>query len=411
MRNEFARILSRSAFPIITSVTMLLAMASFLNGQVRTPNGIGIYPPSSIERPEDVGVNMHTNYILYAPGGVLTPAANPGGETPASLGCVYNLVSNPLSGCPIATSTSLPTGGSGVIVIVDAYDYPSAAADLATFSTTFGLPQANFTVQYASGRKPSNGCRSGWQGEEALDIEWAHAMAPNAQIVLMEASSASNTALYQAVTAANSYIAAHGGKGEVSMSWGGSETSGETSSDHYFTQSGVVYFASSGDSPGVIYPSSSVNVVSAGGTQVNRSGGNYTNQTAWSSGGGGASKYESRPSFQNSIQSIVGTKRGTPDLSFDSSGGSPVAVYNSNCYGGWLQVYGTSVASPSLAGIINAAGQFKSSSNAENTLIYSNMGYTAYFTDILSGSCGTHSAATGWDFCTGVGVDKGLVGK
>ena len=411
MRNEFARILSRSAFPIITSVTMLLAMASFLNGQVRTPNGIGIYPPSSIERPEDVGVNMHTNYILYAPGGVLTPAANPGGETPASLGCVYNLVSNPLSGCPIATSTSLPTGGSGVIVIVDAYDYPSAAADLATFSTTFGLPQANFTVQYASGRKPSNGCRSGWQGEEALDIEWAHAMAPNAQIVLMEASSASNTALYQAVTAANSYIAAHGGKGEVSMSWGGSETSGETSSDHYFTQSGVVYFASSGDSPGVIYPSSSVNVVSAGGTQVNRSGGNYTNQTAWSSGGGGASKYESRPSFQNSIQSIVGTKRGTPDLSFDSSGGSPVAVYNSNCYRGWLQVYGTSVASPSLAGIINAAGQFKSSSNAENTLIYSNMGYTAYFTDILSGSCGTHSAATGWDFCTGVGVDKGLVGK
>ena len=210
-------------------------------------------------------------------------------------------MSNPLSGCPIATSTSLPTGGSGVIVIVDAYDYPSAAADLATFSTDFGLPQANFTVQYASGRKPSNGCRSGWQGEEALDIEWAHAMAPNAQIVLMEASSATNTALYQAVTAANSYIASHGGKGEVSMSWGGSETSGETSSDHYFTQSGVVYFASSGDSPGVIYPSSSPYVVSAGGTQVNRSSGNYTNQTAWSDGGGGASKYEARPSFQNAI--------------------------------------------------------------------------------------------------------------
>src|ERR1035438_6032496 len=112
-------------------------------------------------------------------------------------------------------------------------------------------------------------------------------------------------------------------------------------SDHYFTQAGVVYFASSGDSPGVIYPSSSVNVVSAGGTQVNRSGGAYTNQTAWSDGGGGASKYEPRPSFQNAIQSIVGSKRGTPDLSFDASGGSPVAVYNSNCYGGWLEGYGT----------------------------------------------------------------------
>ncbi len=411
MQSEVARRLSHLLFPIIVVLAVVLATGTLLNAQVRTANGVGIYPPSSIERPADVGVRMHTNYIIYAPGGVVVPAANPGGETPASLGCVYSLVSNPLSGCPIATSTSLPTGGSGVIVIVDAYDYPSAATDLAAFSTEFGLPQASFTVQYASGRKPTNGCRSGWQGEEALDIEWAHAMAPNAAIVLMEASSASNTALYQAVTAANSYIASHGGKGEISMSWGGSETSGEASSDTYFKQSGVVYFASSGDSPGVIYPSSSPFVVSAGGTQVNRSGGNYTNQTAWSSGGGGASKYEVRPSFQNAISGIVGSKRGTPDLSFDSSGGSPVAVYNSNCYGGWLQVYGTSVASPALSGIINAAGQFKSGSNAENTLIYSNLGNSSYFTDITSGSCGTHSATTGWDFCTGVGVDKGLVGK
>jgi len=399
-----------AALTIIGGLMALLACGALLNAQVQS--GVGIYPPSSIEHPWDVGVNMHTNYIFYAPSGAIVPAAQPAGETPASLGCVYNIVSQQVSGCPINGTTIVPTGGAGVIVIVDAYDYPSAATDLSTFSSTFGLPQANFSVQYASGRKPTNGCRSGWQGEEALDIEWAHAMAPNAQIVLMEASSASNSALYQAVTAANSYIASHGGKGEVSMSWGGSETSTESSSDHYFTQSGVVYFASSGDSPGVIYPSSSVNVVSAGGTQVNRgSNGAYTNQTAWADGGGGPSKYEARPSYQNAISSIVGSKRGTPDLSFDSSGGSPVAVYNSNCYGGWLEVYGTSVASPSLAGIINNAGQFKASSNAENTLIYSNLGFSQYFTDITSGSCGTHSATTGWDFCTGVGVDNGLVGK
>ena len=397
------------ALPIVTAA-MLLASATVLTAQVRVGNGI--YPPSSIQRPEDVGVRMHTNYIFYAPSGSIVPAAQPAGETPASLGCVYDLVSNPISGCPINGTTQVPTGGAGVIVIVDAYDYPSAAADLSTFSSTFHLPTPNFTVQYASGRKPSNGCSSGWEGEESLDIEWAHSMAPNAQIVLMEATSASNSALYQAVQAANSYIVAHGGKGEVSMSWGGSETRSETSSDSYFTQSGVVYFASSGDSPGVIYPSSSVNVLSAGGTQVNRNGsGSYTNQTAWSDGGGGDSAYESRPSFQSSISGIVGSHRGTPDLSFDASGGSPVAVYNSSCYGGWLEVYGTSVAAPSLAGIINSAGQFKTSSNAENTLIYSNMGYTNYFTDVTSGSCGTHSATTGWDFCTGVGVDKGLVGK
>ena len=402
---------SRTVTRLIAGLAVLFCCSALLSAQA-VRSGVGIIPPSSIEHPWDVGVNMHTNYIFYAPSGSIVPAAQPAGETPASLGCVYDIVSSQVSGCPINGTTIVPTGGSGVIVIVDAYDYPSAAADLSTFSSTFGLPQASFSVQYASGRKPSNGCNSGWQGEEALDIEWAHAMAPNAAIVLMEASSASNSALYQAVTAANSYISSHGGKGEVSMSWGGSETSNESSSDHYFTQSGVVYFASSGDSPGVIYPSSSVNVVSAGGTQVNRnSSGAYTNQTAWSDGGGGASRYESRPSFQNAISSIVGSKRGTPDLSFDSSGGSPVAVYNSNCYGGWLEVYGTSVASPSLAGIINNAGQFKTSSNAENTLIYSNLGFSQYFTDITSGSCGTHSAATGWDFCTGVGVDHGLTGK
>ena len=410
MKTTLSRSSVNQICPVLAAGLVLFACSAALNAQVRVGNGI--YPPSSVERPQDVGVRMHTNYIINAPTGSIVPAAQPAGETPASLGCVYNLVSNPLSGCPINGTTQVPTGGAGVIVIVDAYDYPSAATDLANFSTTFHLPQANFSVQYASGRKPSNGCSSGWEGEESLDIEWAHAMAPNAQIVLMEASSASNSALYTAVQAANSYIAAHGGKGEVSMSWGGSETSNESSSDHYFTQSGVVYFASSGDSPGVIYPSSSVNVVSAGGTQVNRnSGGAYTNQTAWSDGGGGDSRYESRPSYQSSISSIVGTHRGTPDLSFDASGGSPVAVYNSSCYGGWLEVYGTSVASPSLAGIINDAGQFKTSSNAENTLIYSNMGFTNYFTDITSGSCGTHSATTGWDFCTGVGVDKGLVGK
>ncbi|MGA9554136.1 MAG: S53 family peptidase, partial [Candidatus Sulfotelmatobacter sp.] len=385
---------------------VVLASASMVSGQVR--RGVGIVPDSSIERPEDIGARMHTNYLIYAPEGKVRPLANPGGETPASLGCVYDLVSKPISGCPIATASEVPTGGSGVIVIVDAYDYPSAAADLATFSSEFGLPAPNFAVKYATGTKPANGCSSGWNGEESLDIEWAHAMAPNAQIVLMEAASNSNSALYAAVTAANSYIAAHGGKGEVSMSWGGSETSGETGSDHYFTQSDVVYFASAGDSPGVIYPSSSVNVVSAGGTQVNRSGGNYTNQTAWSDGGGGTSRYETRPSFQSSVSGIVGSNRGTPDLSFDSSGGSPVAVYNSNCYGGWLEVYGTSVASPSLAGIINNAGTFHAGSNAENTEVYTNMSNTSDFTDVTSGSCGTHSATTGYDLCTGVGVDKGL---
>jgi subtilase family serine protease len=161
----------------------------------------------------------------------------------------------------------------------------------------------------------------------------------------------------------------------------------------------------------VIYPSSSPNVVSAGGTQVDRTGGKYSKQVAWSDGGGGDSAYEPIPTFQSSIAGIVGKHRGTPDVSFDASSGSPVAVYNSSCYGGWIEVYGTSVSAPSLAGIVNNAGTFNTSSKAENTEIYSNYTNASDFTDITSGSCGTHSATTGWDFCTGVGVVKGFSGK
>jgi kumamolisin len=394
---------------IVFSVVAILALVNLASAQVR--RGRGIVPESSIERLEDLGVRMHTNYLILAPEGTVKPAATPGGETPASLGCIYDVVSNPVTGCPIATATEVPTGGSGVIVIVDAYDDPSAATDMAAFSIEFGLPSPNFLVKYAGGTKPANGCSSGWEVEESLDIEWAHAMAPNAQIVLMEASSNQNSALFAAVSAANAYIAAHGGKGEVSMSWGGAETSGEAGADRYFTQRGIVYVASAGDSPGVIYPGSSVNVISAGGTQINRLAGNYTNQTAWIDGGGGISRYEPRPSFQIGVASIVGNKRGTPDVSFDSSGSSPVAVYNSSCYKGWLQVYGTSLASPALAGIINNIGTFYANTNAELTAIYNNRSNTVDFTDITSGGCGTHNAGTGYDLCTGVGVDKGLFGK
>jgi kumamolisin len=394
---------------IFAGVVVVLAVSNLGYAQVRRGNGI--VPESSIERPEDFGIRMHTNYLIFAPEGTVKLSARPGGETPASLGCIYGLVSNPVTGCPIATTTEVPTGGSGVIVIVDAYDYPSAAKDLTTFSTEFGLPAPNFVVAYATGKKPADACSSGWEVEESLDIEWAHAMSPNAQIVLMEAASNDNSSLYAAIVSANYYIASHGGKGEISMSWGGAEITGENVGDHYFTQSGVVYFAAAGDSPGVIYPGSSVNVVSAGGTQVNRTNGNYTSQTAWTDGGGGVSKYETRPSFQAGVANVVGSKRGTPDLSFDSSGNSPVAVYNSACYNGWLQAYGTSLAAPALAGIINNTGTFHASTSAELTAIYNNRNNSADFTDITSGNCGTNGATVGYDLCTGVGVDQGLFGK
>lgn len=396
-------------------VCLVIAAASFTFAQEQR---IVITPESSIERAEDIGSRAHTNYFFYKPDPTVTPDVPPPGttvETPASIACIYGLVS-PVAGCPVASATALPSGGSGTIVIVDAYDDPSAKADLSTFSAEWGLPAANFTKLYASGSKPANACKSGWELEEALDVQWAHAMAPKAHIVLMEAASNSDADLYSAVIAAGSYIETHGGKGEVSMSWGGSEWSTEFVYDPDFLSfPNVVFLASSGDSNGVSYPSASPWVVSAGATQIERnSSGDYTKQVGTkdcnsknSGCGGGKSAYEGIPSYQSGVSGVVGSWRGTPDIASNSSAGSPVWVYDSSCYGSWLEVYGTSVASPTLAGIINRAGTFNVDSAAELTEIYANRTDTADFTDITSGSCGSHSAKSGYDLCTGVGVVKG----
>jgi kumamolisin len=362
---------------------------------------------------------IHNHVRLVDPNQLIHPLAGPEGENPATFACIYGLVSTIVPGCPIDGTTAVPTGGSGVIVIVDAYDFPTASTDLATFSTQFGLPPAKFSKMFATGKKPASGCTGegglgNWGLEESLDIEYAHAMAPDAVIVLMEAASATNTDLFNAVKKANELIAAHGDKGEVSMSWGEGEFSGETDDDSNFTQSGVVYFASSGDTPGTEYPSASVNVVAVGGTVINRNGsGDYTDQTAWSDGGGGDSSQEPIPSFQSAISGIVGTHRGVPDVALNA--GTGTAIYNTgggiSCGSGWEDVEGTSIAAPSTAGIINNAGTFNTSSNAQNTEMYSELGDSSVFTDITLGNCTTHDATTGWDFCTGLGVPNGFSGK
>jgi subtilase family serine protease len=388
----------------------MVASAAFMNAQDQ--KGQVIVPESSKIRMENLlGLSAHTNHLIYQP--INPDSSTPLGERPASLGCIYGLVPNPLPGCPKMTSTSNPKGGSGLIVIVDAFHYPTAAADLATFSTTFGLPAPKFHVLFANGQ-PVQDC--GWNEEAALDIEWAHAMAPNATIVLMEAKTNGTNDLFRAVDKANQLIAAHGGKGEVSMSWGyGSDFNGETSLDAHFMQPGVVYFASSGDAGGIAqYPSTSPFVVSVGGTTVHRdSQGNFTNETAWSGSGGGTSTIEPRPAFQDVIQNIVGTQRGTPDYSYDGDPFSGVSVYITapGCNLQWAIFGGTSVGTPALAGVVNSTHQFKGSSQEENTLIYSNLGNAADFTDITSGSCGSKTSVAGWDFCTGVGTNKGRAGK
>jgi subtilase family serine protease len=375
-----------------------------------------VVPDSSLERPEDVGKKAHTNHVIFLRAGATY--TSPWGETPASIRDVYAL---PADYTPA-------TGGIGVIAIVDAYDYPTAKSDFDVFSKQFGLPLSSenvcnganpcFRKVYATGRKPKANC--GWAQEAALDIQWAHAMAPYAQIVLVEAASNSFSDLFKAVDVATNIVLNGGvkggiGSGEVSMSWGGSEFSTEANYDGHLTANGVVYFAASGDAGGkTIYPGVSPNVVSAGGTTINRdASGNFVNETGWSGSGGGPSKYEPLPSYQVGIVAIVGSKRGTPDFSFDANPNSGVSVYDSTpCQGvsGWLVFGGTSVSSPSLAGIVNLAGHTSPDTQTELGTIYSNLG-TSNFRDITSGSAGSYSAKQGWDFVTGVGSNQGLSGK
>jgi subtilase family serine protease len=324
---------------------------------------------------------------------------------------VYGLVTA-VTGCNPNTVSKLPAGGARMIAIVDAYNAPNAASDLAAFSTQFGLPQASFQVVYASGTQPAY--NMGWEFEESLDVQWAHAMAPAAKIVLVEAASNGFADLMTAENVASQMVVAAGG-GEVSNSWGGGEFYGENSYDSNFVKAGVVFLASAGDYPGTSWPGTSPNVVSAGGTTVRRNpaNGNFVQESPWDSASGGISALEPRPSYQSKLSSTVGNYRGVPDLSFDSNPVTGVWVYDSNA-GGWNIVGGTSVASPSLAGIINSAGSFYTSTNAELTEIYSKIGLASEFNDIANGYCGPYAgytSAAGWDFCTGVGSDKGLIGK
>ena len=197
----------------------------------------------------------------------------------------------------------------------------------------------------------------------------------------------------------------------------GGEYGGETGDDKHFQGKSVVYFASSGDSGGSVgYPSTSPYVVSAGGTYIARdSNGLFMYEEGWSDAGGGPSTVEPRPSYQNIVKKIVGTHRGTPDFSSEASNVSYVEIYSQYGCGGWCGVGGTSVSSPTLAGIVNASGQFNASTNAELTEVYKEYGivknYKADWTDITRGNAGQYACKKGYEFCTGIGSPLTAKGK
>ena len=345
--------------------------------------------------------------------------------------------------------------GSGVtIAIVDAFGDPYIQKEVDNFSTEFNLPQVNVNQICVDG--PCNyaeGISQGWNTEIALDVEWAHAMAPQAAIDLYIGSN-SSVPLYNAVQQAVS----DGNNSIISLSWGSPENSIASSAtiapvfgvnypwlDQVLQQAaaeGITVFASAGDwgaydqtmgetSPygGAIYPSTDPYVTSVGGTSLYmnftsgfespyfNATGSHGVETAWSwnnvlssATGGGYSTLFGAPSWQRG-QGFSGSTRGAPDVSWDAEPqtGVLVSLYNpsSQNYTYYI-VGGTSVGAPSWAGSLalldqKAGGKLGLINPTLYSLLSNQTEYSKAFHDITTGNNNPYSATLGWDPLTGLG--------
>jgi subtilase family serine protease len=333
-------------------------------------------------------------------------------------GAVANAAPSGYGPSDITSAYKLPSGSAGsgeTVAIVDAYKDPNAAADLAVYRSEYGLSACTvaggcLTIVSQTGSTTSlPKTNAGWATEESLDLDMVSATCPNCKIILVEASSASSGNLGKAVNEAVKL-----GADAISNSYGGSESSADTTYDTtYYDHPGVAITASSGDSGyGVEYPAASPYVTAVGGTSLSTSSNTRGwTETAWSGAGAGCSSYEAKPSGQSSAGTGC-SKRAVADVSAVADPNTGVAVYDSTAYQGYVgwQVYGgTSVASPIIASVYALAGNTSSVNDASRAYAGSSSLY-----DVTSGSDGSCStsqlctARTGWDGPTGLGTPDGV---
>jgi outer membrane biosynthesis protein TonB len=280
----------------------------------------------------------------------------PAGYTPAQVLAGYGL-----SGISFTSSSGKAVVGDGsgqTIALIEEYSDPNLQASLNAFDAEYGLPNITLDVINQAGSKTDDE----WGNEQSLDAEWAHAIAPGANIVVIEVSpGASQTNEFNNLLSGVQAASGMAGVSVVSMSWGYDEFSGESTYDNDFTTNGITYIASSGDDGTVEWPASSPNVLAVGGTTLNLSNsGSYESEVGWAGAGGGLSSYETEPSAQLAIQATG--SRSTPDVAFDADPNSGVSVYvippsATNGQGHWQAIGGTSVGAPAWAGMIAIADQ------------------------------------------------------
>ena len=362
----------------------------------------------------DTPAVLYPDYLFGSPTGGAKPHSSPGptGLTPAQVRHAYGFDQISFSNGTIAGD-----GAGMTIAIVDAYDNPKIASDLHQFNLAFGLPDSGFTKVNQTGGTTYPAVDAGWAGEIAMDVEWAHAMAPKANILLVEATDSS----YENMFAAVAFAAKQPGVVAVSMSFGGSEYAGQTAFDSVFKtpagHKGVTFIASSGDNGApVSYPASSPNVLSVGGTRVTLNSSNtIIAETGWSGSGGGISSVEPLPAYQKGVVPSTTTRRANPDVSYNADPMSGVAVYdsiNNPASAPWYVLGGTSAGAPQLAAMVAIADQGRTLAGlptldgATQTLPAIYAMASSNFRDITSGkSTGTpaYNAAAGYDFVTGRG--------
>ena len=359
-----------------TSLKILIAISVFI-----------IFPKTSLASYHFSNFKAHPPIHVYK-----SSLPSPKGLTPQKVKEIYHLPQS---------------GGQGTIAIIGAYKDINIEKDLNVFSSTFNLPACtkNNGCFEEHTLDSNTGPNSGWAMETTLDVEWAHAIAPNAKILLIEAKTPSGANLLKAID----YASSRKDVVAISMSWGGAEFADETTLDsHFKSVSNASFFASSGDNgAGASWPASSPNVISVGGTTINlKNDGTFISETAWSGSGGGVSAFEKEPDYQKNfnIPKAFGM-RAIPDVSFGADPKTGFAIYKSGSSSkNWYVVGGTSASAPQWAGI-QALGLSAKLSNIYRDK--SSSGSIAYFRDIKSGSNGDCAyycdARTHYDYITGLG--------
>jgi len=350
------------------------------------------------------------------------------------------------------------TGAGRTIVIVDSFGSPAIQNDLHVFDAQWGLPDTTVQVVKAGNVPPfdpTDSTMTGWAGESTLDVEYAHAMAPGAKIVLLETPVAETEGVtgFPEMMKAEKQLIDHGVGDVISQSFGATENTfpGFDQGNHssllslrYAFQDAaahrVTVLAASGDAGATDYvldgsafypypvnswPSSDPLVTSVGGTQLllDDTGKRLAPDTVWNdgygAGGGGLSAVFKRPAFQNGVRSVVGDHRGTPDISASAAVNGAAWFYYSYdpARVGWHLVGGTSEATPIFSGIAALADQAagRRLGNLDDELYWLGQGRNASrngFVDVTTGNNSFsgvtgYTAKPGYDLASGLGTFDG----